>query len=66
MPGSITLITPQTGQQPPLVNCCSNPISVTCRSHGHFVANFQGFSPAKQLILTRTKETLFYKLSFGA
>lgn len=65
MPGSITLITPQTDLQPPLVKCCSNPISVTCRAHHHFVADFQGFSHAKQLVLTRTRRRCFTNFALG-
>lgn len=65
MPGSITLITPQTDQQPPLVSCCSDPISVTCRMHCHFVADFQGFSHAKQLVLTRTRRHCFTNFALG-
>lgn len=65
MPGSITLITPQTDRQPPLVNRCSNPISVTCKMHHHFVANFQGFSHARQLVLTRTRRSCSRNFALG-
>ena len=56
VPGSITLMTPQTDLQPPSERAYSHPISITCRMWPHFVAKFQGLSLVRELVLIGTRK----------